>query len=98
MGPKVFEKDLNSHHLKMAIVHAAYRPRNIFRSHRLAIMEANAIAQMKYPRQRIRPFPTRGKPRLQIEVLILVDQRVVDQRTDTLGLRIRSLSQIKVVR
>ena len=64
----------------------------------MAIVKAHAGAQVEDPRARIRPLPGHSQPRLQIEVLVFADEWIVDELADALGLRVRTLAEVEVVR
>ena len=80
-----------------AVDHAAHRPCDIFGGHRLAIVEADAVAEVEDPRQRIGAFPACGEPGLEVEMFVLADEGVVDGCADALGLGVGALAEVEVV-
>ena len=61
-------------------------------------MEANSGAQMKDVGQGIGNLPALGKSRLQVEVLVAVDQTIEEQLVDALGIGVDPDAGIEIER
>ena len=73
-------------------------PLDVARGQQLPVVEVDSLMQMKDVRLRIGHFPTVSEPRLQVEVVVSVDQRIEEKRVDSLRLRINSYAGIQIRR
>ncbi len=80
-----------------AVGHAADGPGDVVGGEGLAVVEVDAGAEVKDPGERVGAVPGGGEPGLEVEVLVLVDESVVDERADALGLGVGALAQVEVV-
>ncbi len=64
---------------------------------RTTVLKAHAIAEVKHPGERVRLLPAGREPRLHLEVLVLLDQRVEEEAADALGHSIRAYAWVERV-
>ena len=79
-----------------AVAHAVERPLDVARSERAAIMKTNAMAKMEDVGARVGHVPLLGQPRLDVEMLITMHQRIEDQLINALRLGVGADTRIKI--